>query len=466
VLLGWTGIGFSSAAPLESLDDVAEALCATLPSVDNHDERAQILKALDGFLEQPNSERSPKVALYYQGMVDRALDEIETLEVTEGVAIWKLYSSSFVIKTPQITFAGDLDEGPNKDSGNPDRRSGLDGITFHMTPQQRARLAKLVDVSFHTHRHHDHVNYPITQELVKAGKTVIVPPDIRKMWENEPFADGLTTIGESPEMTRRFGPLQVQVLASRQWMAVDHTSACPCNAYLVTTDNGVSILFKGDINDGKDILPWLQGLKAREQTIDLYIGHVSFWWGDDALMPITRLFDPFIIPGHEYEFTHRKRGEPGSGTGSYTSRIARFRAPLGRGKGIVLSWGERFDYMPKLHRKAKSPLIWVELDPRPRAVRVCSGDEFTVDFQATASGTAITRWYLAFKSTDTLKNLPGFDDREWGGIIHDPDGDGVFRVSTTGWTPGAYRIDCTVDDWPGGNTRSTIPIAVTVLADE
>ena len=447
----------------QTLDEVRQALLATPATVDNHEQRCALLAALDTFLEQPDSERSDVVPAYYQAMIDHALDEIASDTVEEGVVICKLYSSAMVIKTPRTVFGIDLDEGPNSSSGGPDKVAGLDGITFHMTADQRTRLAELVDVSFHTHRHHDHVNYQITQELIKAGKTVVVPGDIRDMWAGEPFASSLTVLDAAGGEKHDIDDLTVEVLTSRQWMAADHTVQCPCNAYLVTTDNGINVFTKGDINDGSDILPWLGEVKARGEGIDLYVSSLGFWWGKDGFPQIQRLFDPLLVPGHEYEFTHRKPGESGSGTGSYGSYCKRFDAALRRGKAVILSWGERFHYLPDLHRAGKSPLVWMEIDPQPREVEVRVGESFRIAFNASADGVEIKRWYIAFSKTDEVRNLPGFDEREWGGIIHDPDKDGVFKVSTENWPPGAYVLTCTVDDWPDGATRTSETIEVTVL---
>ena len=446
-----------------TLADVRAGLLSTPAGAGPDDQRQALLASLDGFLEQPDSERSDEVAAYYRAMIDHALAEIAAERVYDGVVIWKLYSSALVVKTPRAVFGIDLDEGPNSDSGHPDRVAGLAGIKLHMTAGQRTRLAELVDVSFHTHRHHDHVNYQITEELVQAGKTVVVPEDIRTMWRDEPFSSRLTVLTPSPGHRHRVGELGVEVLGSRQWMAQDHSVECPCNAYLVTTDNGVNVLFKGDINDGQEMLPWLRQVKARGDGVDLYVSAPSFWSGQNAVPPLQRMFDPFVIPGHEYEFTHRKPGESGAGTGSYRSQWGRFRSSIDRGKCAVLSWGEKFRYVPRLHREATAPLLWMQVSPKPGDVRVTSGERFTVRLSATAGGATIRRWYLAFKRTPEVRGLPGFDVRDWGAILHDADGDGLFEVSTEGWGPGRYVLECTVDDWPEGRTRATDTISVTVV---
>ena len=96
-------------------------------------------------------------------------------------------------------------------------------------------------------------------------------------------------------------------------------------------------------------------------------------------------------------------------------------------------------------------------------MKVVSGETFTVSLNAVAGGVTVTRRYLAFKNTQEIRGLPGFDVRPWGAILHDSDGDGVFQVSTKGWKLGRYVLECTADDWPEGRTRTTDAIGVTVV---
>jgi L-ascorbate metabolism protein UlaG (beta-lactamase superfamily) len=338
-------------AQVQNLDELREALLKTPVTPQNQERRRALLECLDTFLRRPDSERSEPVVRHYQTMIDHALDEISAERVEAGVTVWKFYSSSLVIKTPKTVFGIDLDErpggpGPTR-GGESSKVAALENSPFRMTAQQRGRLASLVNISFHTHRHHDHIDYTITEELLKVGKTVVVPQDIRTMWTDTPIASKLTVLEGAAGSKRPVGDLKVEVLLSQQWMSADHRSgSCPCNAYLITTDNGINVLVKGDINDGNDLMPWLQQIKARREVIDLYVSSHFFWPGQDAQPQIESLFDPFIIPGHEYEFTHRKPGQWGSGTGSYKLLFERCRTAIERGRCVILSWGEKYHYFP------------------------------------------------------------------------------------------------------------------------
>jgi hypothetical protein len=223
-----------------------------------------------------------------------------------------------------------------------------------MSPLQRTRLAKLVDVSFHTHAHRDHIEQLLTDELLKAGKMVVVPEDIQKNWGDKDAAVKFTVLAPEAGRKHAVGSLKVEVLSSWQ---LDSSGKpwCPCNAYLVTTDSGVNVLFKGDINHGKDLLPWLNQVKSRHERVDLYVSVPFIWMGGGGIPEINTLFNPLIIPGHEFEFGHRPNGRPGPGTQSYTSNINSFGKEIERQRCVILSWGEKFHYFPVVRQAVRQP---------------------------------------------------------------------------------------------------------------
>jgi hypothetical protein len=321
------------------LDHLREALLKTPATPVNIARRRSLLASLDACLEQPDSEYSDRVIKYYQAMIDHALDEIATEEVNEGVVVWKFYSSSMVIKTPKMVFGIDL-IGP--DYFGSATRAGLG-----MSPLQRTRLAKLVDISFHTHAHGDHIERPLTDEFLKAGKMVVVPEDIQKKWGDKNAAAKFTVLAPEAGRKHAVGSLKVEVLSSWQ-LDSSGKQWCPCNAYLVTTDSGVNVLFKGDINYGTDLLAWLNQVKAGHGRVDLYVSSPLFWMGGGGIPEIEALFNPLIIPGHEFEFGHRPNGSPGPGTQSYTSNLNGFGK-----RGVILSWGEKFHYFPVIRQVMK-----------------------------------------------------------------------------------------------------------------
>jgi len=50
------------------------------------------------------------------------------------------------------------------------------------------RLASLIEYSFHTHEHDDHIDYQLTRALLDAGQTVIVTASNKEMWRDRHIA--------------------------------------------------------------------------------------------------------------------------------------------------------------------------------------------------------------------------------------------------------------------------------------
>ena len=220
------------------LGELGAALLKIPPSLKNFEKRIEILKTLDNLLKIPNSEKGKSIIRYYQKMIDYALKQIETEKIKDGLTIWKFYSSGFIIKTPRATFALDLCEGPNKDI------YGKESVhPFSFTSQQREKIAKLVDYSFHSHHHYDHLGYQMVKELWRQKKRIIVTQQNKDCWKKEPFAKDLIVPGDKGLFD--IGTLKVRVYHG--WQHMNPETKDQCNAYLITTDNNISILLKGDI---------------------------------------------------------------------------------------------------------------------------------------------------------------------------------------------------------------------------
>lgn len=346
VLPGWRPEDFSS-----RLDAVSNALRRARPSCDNVEPRIPILGQLDEALRAPFSWRNPAVVAYYQAMVDRALDEVERETVREGIVLWKLYSSSFLVKTPKTVFGIDLDQGPNQRSL--DKTPAQEGVALAMTQGQKERLGELVEYSFHTHFHHDHIDYELVRELLKRGKTVIVTEENARAMRGKPFYEKAKRNVRTPPQTDRtpvrLGPLAVYVCRDCQYMREDRSAKAECNAYIIVTDDGCTIMSKGDLNCGDRFVPWLKAWKDQGHTLDIYAS--SFWSmiGPRIQPQVVAMLDPLLVPAHEYEFTHHP-GLQWAGA-SYAGSSASLRQSASRGKAVVLSWGERFVFCRPGHRR-------------------------------------------------------------------------------------------------------------------
>jgi L-ascorbate metabolism protein UlaG (beta-lactamase superfamily) len=302
--------------------------------------RQQALAGVDAFIARPDSEQLEDLIAYYQAAVDRVLDTLQKERVASGVRIFQLYSSSVIVQTPETVFAFDLDQGPNQ---HLNQTPAEEGVAFRMNDAQLTRLASLVDYVFVTHEHSDHVDLQLTKALLDAGKTVIVTDSNKAMWKDLPWAEKLTVLEQTVKTPLEVGPLKVDVLRDHQWGKSSHVSGTPCNAFVVTTPGGLTVMTKGDINCGLQLYGWLNLLKQRGQRVDVVVGSLLFWRGVDTLAQWDALFSPLWLPGHAWEFEHRKAGLPQGNCTSFMQAWQATRDVSHSEKVQVLSWGEWID---------------------------------------------------------------------------------------------------------------------------
>ena len=198
------------------------------PSFENGGERLKIMKSLDRLIchlvkrvdEEDRSKLKPwlqEMVPFYRRRIDRCLDALESTQVAEGVHLFKLYSSSVILKSGQGTVSLDFCQGPINNGAEPEESDQYES-GFYLTATQRDRLAKLVDVALITHRHHDHADFSLAKRLVAAGKPVIGPAQLRRQWPN--LAHGITV--PQYDTTQRFGPCEIRTHFGHQY-AVSRT---------------------------------------------------------------------------------------------------------------------------------------------------------------------------------------------------------------------------------------------------
>lgn len=322
-------------------EEVAAALAAAPPSLPMTEARLEALTALDAFIAHPQSQDDPAVIAFYREAVDRGLDKLENERVTSGIRVFQFYSSSVVVQTPETVFAFDLDTGPNDGL---DQKSADEGEPFHLTDAQVARLAKLVDYVFLTHLHLDHCDWQITDALMAEGKTVVVNPEHKEMWKDQPWAEKLVLLEQTIDEPNEVGPLKVHVLFDRQWgRDVRHSSGAQCDCYVITTPGGLTVMNKGDINCGLQLFGWLNLLKLNGVEIDVVTGSTIFWRGVDITAEWNALLDnPIWLPGHTWEFGHR-RGQAVGNSIPFVKAFHLVNEPTGSDLVQPLSWGEWID---------------------------------------------------------------------------------------------------------------------------
>lgn len=321
-------------------DDIWKGLMDSPPSPRESKAHDEALGALDKWLETPNSEQLPETVAYYRQAVDRVIRLLQAERPKKGVRAFQLYSSSVIVQTPSCVFAIDLDQGPNEDLHKTPEE---EGVAFSMTDAQVNALSDLIDCAFHTHEHADHIDYEISKALLDRGKTLITTENTKKVWAGEPWADKIVTPPQTLGEGTRIGDLVVDVLWDHQWNNDAHTSGTPCNAYVITTPEGTTVATKGDINCALQLYGWLNVLKDKGRRIDIMVGSPIYWHGVSLIREIDALIKPVWLPGHNWEFGHRKAGEPRGNVSTFRLSQGLVRASCKQGGGTALSWGEYLD---------------------------------------------------------------------------------------------------------------------------
>lgn len=321
-------------------DVLWQTLLNTPPATSPADVRQAALRALDAWIAVPDSEDTEACVAYYRRAVDRVLHLLETERPERGLRVFQLYSSAVLIQTPSEVIGIDLDQGPNAAARQTPRE---EGVAFCMTEEQIDRLAVLVDYTFYTHEHTDHLDYEITRALLEQGKTVVGTEGIRALWADEPWVDAILVPPQTLGRGEKIGALTVNVLQDHQWSDAAHTQGTQNNAYLITVPEGLSVFVKGDINCGLRLYGWLHLIAEQGCTMDVMVGSTIYWRGPGIAKQIDTLYAPLVLPGHTWEFGHRSEGESRGNAMGFWQAGMLMKVAAKRGGVTPLSWGEFID---------------------------------------------------------------------------------------------------------------------------
>ena len=310
-----------------SLDEI-EAALAFYPADEykNQIERFLIFKSLDSLicfsvkhdsvqLNPDWKERLPQLAAFYRRSVDRGLDALENTQVTEGVHVFKFYSSSIILKSKDYTIAIDFAQGPIRNGDEPEKVDAYN-TGFYMTPEQRDRLARLVDMSIITHSHSDHADYSLSHRLVERGKKVIGTNQLKTLWPA--IAHGIIVpVFDTPQTIEG-----VQILAQSGFQysttyrdedgvlwgkqSEDKKRDTESIRYLIKFE-GKTFLQSGETHD--ICYDWLQEAYQKGWKIDVLLSTGMYQGGRDVRQFISDYrVNCLELPIHEYELTHSRGG--------------------------------------------------------------------------------------------------------------------------------------------------------------
>lgn len=335
------------------LGETETALQAYPPDWRHGDERAKIMASLDRQVtvrvckEMSDADRKKLLPVrdFYRRRVDIGLDKLARTRVAEGVHAFKFYSSSWVFKAKEGSVAVEFSQGPINNGGTPEERD-YHRSGFYWHPDQRDRLAKLVDVSISTHRHHDHSDYSLAKRMLAAGKTVIVPAQLKTIWKD--LAADLTV--PQYDTVQRFGPLEIFTMLGSQFgkneltgngrerRGVPHPDGPHRDSETVVyLFRLAGIVF---LTSGENHVPagdWLKrGAKLGfKPNVRMSVGQFQGARSIDAVL--KNMKPVFRLPLHEYEISHMFGGNR-----SGHLMIGSYRKTFERRQMMPMLWGEDF----------------------------------------------------------------------------------------------------------------------------
>lgn len=353
------------AAPLSSemtLPEIEAALQAYPPSAEHVAERGQIAQSLDkqvrfavkqDISDQQVAELAPLRDLYLR-QVDRGLNALEEAKVTEGVQIFKFYSSSVIIKSKDGVIAIDFQQGPHVTyCGNIDKPDPVAARTgFHWSPEQLDHLANIVDASLITHAHADHADSDLSRILLAKGKTVVLPQQLKNLWSSLSGNMVVPTYGT----VQKIGPVEIFATVGAQYMqnnkaiTDDKNEATGYPSTEPKIEDAETVVYLARIGD----LTFLQAAENNVVVDDWLLDGISKGFRPDVKMSVgarqgargigtvLKAMGPvFYLPIHEYEMGHGGGGNRTAGNfdGSRQKLIE-------KGLMMPLFWGETFSLAP------------------------------------------------------------------------------------------------------------------------
>jgi L-ascorbate metabolism protein UlaG (beta-lactamase superfamily) len=284
-------------------------------------ERTLALYLLDCIFHDVYAPQRLPVQQFVQKRMEQMADQMDSTDVEEGAMIWKLYSHSFVVRTPSVTLAFDL------------IRPSVRFDTFYTDVKPLlSRIIDQCDALFISHWHPDHADHWVARAFIEQDKPVVAPPDV---WKDEPIYDQLSHLVRDAEKKQSLS-IQNGENTLETVIYPGHQGDYLNNVAVVYTPEGLCFSHNGDQNAGQiegDTL-WLFDI-GNHHRIDvlMYNSYMRPAWISG--------FDPeLVISAHENELGHGIHSR--HPFWRMHERAETIPYPL-----LVLAWGESFHYVPE-----------------------------------------------------------------------------------------------------------------------
>ena len=315
-------------------DEVEKQLAKFPPRCEDIMSRTFALSGLDSLLMVANSEDSDVVGNYYNKRVKKVIDEIKAWN-SPVPKLWKLYSSGILVKAAGKVLAFDVNCGVEWEYTSKNRRR----YKLNLSDENLEALTDLIDRSYHTHEHSDHTGYDLLLKLVAKKKLVYMTGNAIKYYKCEQYPNVIRAEKHSEpgywvfDSTQNMGTYRVQN-----------------TAFVVQLVPGTNLLVRGDIYEPPEVVRMCEYFQSQ----GAYAHYASVSPGAGILPEAHKRWNTFIMSAHEWEFTHRKRGEPGVACQSFSGNYSGIYSPyVIQGCGEVLSWGESIELTPRVELPQK-----------------------------------------------------------------------------------------------------------------
>jgi len=275
---------------IDALSDIKEIFLRERPQAGDNSIRRLSFCRLDDLIADPSyNERK-----FFDIMFTKALIEIQTEEVTEGVSFWQIYNHGFVVKTPSMVF-------------------GFDLAPAIVSYNKFNKLANLLDAAFISHKHGDHYSLDLIRKMNGLGKPVVMPSE-----GTLPRCIGMDA-GENKQ------------ISGLSVTAHDGLHSVPVRQFEIVTPEGIRILHTGD-NQTSETIP---------EIADVNILLLNAWVNESGRASnttginnsLTKIKPDVCLLGHFQELWH-----------DYPYKYCSVNNGNPPSPAKLLAWGERYHF--------------------------------------------------------------------------------------------------------------------------
>lgn len=301
IAINWTSLQKIDAQNY-NFSEIRENLLIHRPQTGDQEIRENSICSIDNIVLSSYVEHKNEVFEFYSLMLAKAMIEIRTENVEEGVTVWQIYNHGFVVKTPTVVLCFDL----------------YDYIGFGQNAAWGLEeLADIMDVMFISHDHNDHTDSGLSSAMRQRNKPVI---------------EGIDPATDPSSISINVG----DSINEAYLHITDHEGlhSTTIHMFEVVTPEGFKILHTGD-NQTSETIPDIEGVDIL--LLNAWVNE-SGWTSHitGSRNAIKKINPRVTLPGHILELGHLGRYIV-----PYSDVFMVDDIDLGS-ELCVLAWGERY----------------------------------------------------------------------------------------------------------------------------